>query len=177
MQHFIRLIVPGLLQYRDIAVRVVAAACKLVDDGDQLLITRDEDTSDVFDLRRPFDAEFVSAVTEILNNIAIHSYRGNGSGSIEIELMPRENHIEATICDYGASFDLGSIPPPPTDPLPDHGWGIHIVKSFVDEVSYEPGRPNVWRLVKYLDGNARLSSRLHDQPARRSARNQGVSTR
>ena len=35
--------------------------------------------------------------------------------------------------------------------LPEGGMGIHIAKTMLDEVTYEPGPPNKWRLCKRLD--------------------------
>jgi hypothetical protein len=37
---------------------------------------------------------------------------------------------------------------------PEGGMGIHIAKTMLDEISYEPGPPNLWRLMKRLPGGA-----------------------
>ena len=34
--------------------------------------------------------------------------------------------------------------------LPEAGMGIHIAKTMLDEMTYEPGPPNLWRLCKRL---------------------------
>jgi len=34
--------------------------------------------------------------------------------------------------------------------LPEGGMGIHIAKTMLDEMTYEPGPPNLWRLCKRL---------------------------
>ena len=36
------------------------------------------------------------------------------------------------------------------DGLPESGMGLFIIRSFMDEVVYEPGSPNVLRIAKCL---------------------------
>jgi anti-sigma regulatory factor (Ser/Thr protein kinase) len=128
-------------------IRVVAEACKLV--GDRPRRGNGGARSDL-DLSNDFDAEMVSAFSEIFNNIVIHGYGGGREADdIDIVLTPRTEALSVVISDSGASFDLAAVPVPPLESLPHGGLGIHIVKSFVDEVIYEPGPPNVWRLTKY----------------------------
>ena len=63
----------GLLEHRDVALRAVSAACKLV-------------------ARRPYRPELnefrmhvVSAVGEAFNNIVLHGYAGRNDGVIEMD--------------------------------------------------------------------------------------------
>lgn len=143
----IRLTVPGTLAYRGVAVRVVAEACRLITappvaDGASI------ELSGSYDLRAPFDAEFVSAFAEIFNNIAIHAYKRRGGGDVELTITVDGDTLTVEVRDRGASFDLASVVRPDLDSLPEGGMGIHIARSLLDEVSYEPGPPNLWRLVK-----------------------------
>ena len=73
----IHLRVPGTLRYRDLAVRVVGAACKLVG-------TPDDATGPIRNTE--WDNEVVSAFGEAFNNAAIHSYAGQKPGDVEIEV-------------------------------------------------------------------------------------------
>jgi len=137
----IRLRVPGALRYRDLAVRAVAAACKLVgasQEAEAPLRPRD------------FDDQVVSAFGEAFNNAAIHCYRGRDPGDVEIELEVADDTITIRMLDYGNSFDPDAVPAPDLDALPESGMGIFIIKSFMDEVSYQPGAPNVLSMVKRL---------------------------
>ena len=146
----IRLTVPGTLRYRAIAVRVVAEAARLVSGSDR------RDPMDMLsnDVRDPFDTAVVSAFSEIFNNVAIHAYQRSGGGVIELAITPGEGEIMIELKDHGQTFDIDGVTPLPDEldeaSLPEGGMGIHIAKTMLDEVVYEPGPPNLWRLVKRL---------------------------
>jgi len=146
----IRLSVPGTLRYRAIAVRIVAEAARLVSASAQRDPTDPLDN----DVRDPFDLAVVSAFAEIFNNVAIHAYQRKGGGTIEITIEPRDRELVIEVKDTGRPFDIDEVPPLPTDldeaSLPEGGMGIHIAKTMLDEMTYEPGPPNLWRLCKRL---------------------------
>ena len=139
----IRLTVPGSLAYRDLAVRAIASACRLVGND-----RKPTQAADSLDLTQPFDAEMVSAVSEIFNNIVLHGY-GDREGEIEFGIAPGNDRITVRITDTGDAFDPAAVPSPELDAMPENGMGLHIVRSCVDEVEYEPGPPNRWRLTKF----------------------------
>jgi serine/threonine-protein kinase RsbW len=122
--------IPGSLRYRDLAVRAVAAASKLVGTGD-----------------RVFDDEVVSAFGEAFNNVAIHAY-GEHSGEIEIQIDIGVEHLTIRLLDHGNSFDANEIKEPDLDALPESGLGMFIIRNFMDEVSYTAGSPNVLTMTK-----------------------------
>jgi serine/threonine-protein kinase RsbW len=155
----IRLRVPGLLKYRDLAVRTVAAVCKLAYEE------RGPGS------RRPgpnFDEEVVSAFGEAFNNIAIHGYRSRPAGDVEIEMQLTLDRLTVRLIDYGSSFDIQQVPQPDLDALPESGLGIFIIRSFMDAVAYTPGQPNVLSMTKYLTGDEHLGSgaRSNERPVR-----------
>jgi anti-sigma regulatory factor (Ser/Thr protein kinase) len=156
----IRLSVPGTLRYRDLAVRIVAEAARLVSCSTQRAPNDPLDT----DVRDPFDTAVVSAFAEIFNNVAIHAYQRKGGGTIEIAITPHERELVIEVKDHGDPFDLDEVPPLPSEldaeSLPEGGMGIHIAKTMLDEVTYEPGPPNLWRLCKRLPGGARARTRV-----------------
>jgi serine/threonine-protein kinase RsbW len=137
----IRLRVPGALKYRDLAVRAVAAACKLVGPRDG-------------DARKghEFDDQVISAFGEAFNNAAIHSYRDRPLGDVDIEIDLGAEHITIRVIDHGNSFDFSDVPEPDLDTLPESGLGIFIIRSFMDEVKYQAGAPNVLSMTKRLQG-------------------------
>jgi anti-sigma regulatory factor (Ser/Thr protein kinase) len=150
----IRLSVPGALRYRAIAVRAVAEAARLVSGS----APRDAKNPSVdplaLDVRHPFDTAVVSAFMEIFNNIAIHAYQRKATGEIQIEITPAKDEIVIEVRDDGRPFDLDDVAPLATElddeSLPEGGMGIHIAKTMLDEMTYEPGPPNLWRLCKRL---------------------------
>ena len=146
----IRLTVPGTLRYRGIAVRVVAEAARLVSGS----VQRDPRDLLAHDVRDPFDTAVVSAFAEIFNNVAIHAYQRRGAGVIELAITPGDRELVIEIKDHGTPFDIDAVAPLPPEldeaSLPEGGMGIHIAKTMLDEVTYEPGPPNLWRLLKRL---------------------------
>jgi anti-sigma regulatory factor (Ser/Thr protein kinase) len=157
----IRLCVPGTLRYRAIAVRVVAEAARLVSRS----VPRDPDDPLGYDVRDPFDTAVVSAFAEIFNNVAIHAYQNDHaqSGLIELAITPDDLELVIEVTDTGRPFDIDEVPPLPdpldTEALPEGGMGIHIAKTMLDEMTYEPGPPNLWRLCKRLSASRAVSGR------------------
>jgi len=136
----IRLRVPATLRYRDLAVRAVAAACKLVGEG-----RRD----------RSFDDQVVSAFGESFNNVALHAYDGMPTGEIEIQIDVSVDAITVRLMDHGNAFDPSNVPEPDLETLPESGMGLYIMKQFMDEVTYRPGKPNVLLMHKRLTGGSK----------------------
>lgn len=150
----IRLSVPGTLRYRPIAVRTIAEAARLVSGAAQRDSKAPTIDPMIHDVRHPFDTAVVSAFMEIFNNIAIHAYQRKGGGMIEIEIVLSKDAIVIEVKDDGRPFDIDEVAELPTelddDSLPEGGMGIHIAKTMLDEMTYEPGPPNQWRLCKRL---------------------------
>jgi serine/threonine-protein kinase RsbW len=139
----IHLRVPGTLRYRDLAVRVVGAACKLVGGNGDEGETRGSE--------REWDNEVVSAFGEAFNNAAIHSYAGRKPGDVEVEVDAGPASITIRLIDWGNSFALDDVPVPDLDAMPESGLGIYIIRSFMDDVKYAAGHPNVLTMTKFLD--------------------------
>jgi serine/threonine-protein kinase RsbW len=127
----------GLLEHRDVALRAVSAACKLV--------TRRPQKPDLNEFRM----HVVSAVGEAFNNIVLHGYAGRDDGVIEMDIQTDPDQITVELRDYGESFDLDAVATPDLDLLPESGLGIFIIKAFMS-IRYRPGRPNVLTLSKSL---------------------------
>jgi serine/threonine-protein kinase RsbW len=130
--------VPGALKYRDLAIRAVAAACKLVGTNDEGVGRR----------KGEFDDQVVSAFGEAFNNAAIHSYRNRAVGDVDIEIELHAAAITIRLLDYGESFNFSGVPAPDLDLMPESGLGLFIIRSFMDEVEYQPGAPNVLSMTK-----------------------------
>lgn len=144
----------GRVQHRDIVLRAVAAACKLVRQSPGQ--AADANWND-------FRMQVVTAVSEAFNNIVLHAYAGREDGIIEMNIRTRRNYISVELRDFGDSFDPDKVPEPDLDRLPESGLGMFIIKELM-EVSYRPGHPNV--LV--------LSKRLHDSHGRKVGHGHGM---
>ena len=128
----IRAILPGRLEYRDLAIRLVASACKLVpNSGDD------------------FGNEVVSAFSEALNNVVIHG-GASPEEEVEIEIDLGDDRLTLRLKDYGMSFDLRTVSPPDLDALPESGMGAFIIMSFMDQVTYVAGSPNTLSMTKVV---------------------------
>ena len=133
----IRLQLRGILEHRDVALRAVSAACKLV--------TPDPEGGAWND----FQIQVVSAVGEAFNNVVLHGY-ADQAGTIELRIQTGRGRIQVELRDWGASFDPGTVPAPQLDDLPESGLGLYIMQSFMD-IAYRPGRPNILTMVKRLE--------------------------
>jgi serine/threonine-protein kinase RsbW len=136
--------VPGRLEYRDMVLRTVSAACKLVIPKTHARRSRYSE----------FTTHIVSAVGEAYNNIVIHGNAGREPNSVQIRIENCHEWIRVMLMDRGVSFDPAQARPPDLDALPESGLGIYIMRSFVDEMTYLPGSassPNVLTLFKRLD--------------------------
>ena len=128
------------MAFRDVAVRTVAAACRLV--GTKAVQPDDNDTE--LEVRTEFEIKVVSSFSEIFNNVVKHSYaESDGLIDIHIELAP--NGLNLYLIDEGEPFELDESPTLPPAPH-ESGRGLFIVRSFVDDLTYTPGPPNRWRL-------------------------------
>jgi anti-sigma regulatory factor (Ser/Thr protein kinase) len=170
----VELTVPGSLAFRDLALRVVMEICSLFGKSELLFDTkvragqagskRKDVPAHGYDLGDTFTAEFVSAFSEIYNNIPIHAYEGgNDDGNIKLRIAIARDHLTVEITDTGKSFDIHAVPLP--ESLPTSGMGIHIARSMLDELVYEPGPPNHWRLTKYAPSARKPSQAARVSPA------------
>ncbi len=130
----------GLLEHRDVALRAVSAACKLVS-------RRPRPRPDLN--LNEFRMHVVSAVGEAFNNIVLHGYAGRSDGVIEMAIDTEPDRITVEFRDYGDSFDPDAVAIPDLDLLPESGLGIFIIRSFMS-IRYRAGRPNILTLSKTL---------------------------
>jgi serine/threonine-protein kinase RsbW len=133
----IRLTVLGILEHRDIVLRAVSAACKLVTVQPYGPEWQD------------FQAQVVSAVSEAFNNLVLHGYRGRRDGRVDLLIRPGGGQIQIELRDWGKGFDPTSVPAPELEALPESGLGLFIMQSFMG-MKYRRGRPNLLTLSKKL---------------------------
>ncbi len=99
------------------------------------------------------DGTFRDAVTtafgEAFNNVVEHSYRDRSDGLLDVEAEISETRVKLTLTDSGLPADLTEVALPDLATLPEGGMGLYMMHSFVDEVVYRAGSPNVLTLTKW----------------------------
>jgi anti-sigma regulatory factor (Ser/Thr protein kinase) len=84
--------------------------------------------------------EIQLAIEEACMNIITHAYKGK-KGSIHISSFAEDDHMVMILEDTGVRFDPTQINEPPlNEDLEERsvgGLGIHLIKSFVEELRYE----------------------------------------
>jgi anti-sigma regulatory factor (Ser/Thr protein kinase) len=133
----VRLQLDGRLEHRDMALRAVAEACKLVSPEPRGRAWTE------------FKTQVLSAVGEGFNNLVLHGKIGRRVGGIDLRIQTRPGHIRIELRDWGPGFDPSTVRPPMIEALPESGLGLHIMQSFMT-MSYRSGRPNLLTLSKSL---------------------------
>lgn len=159
----IRLSIPGALAYRDVAVRVVGTACRLLKPragtsdvppqggGPPASGAGAQDSGRADFANDEFAMQVVSAFGEAYNNVTIHGY-ANGpqpghAQRIDLLLRADGDALVVEMTDWGKTHDPASYETPP-DELPERGMGLFIMRSCMDEIGYISGPPNTLILKK-----------------------------
>jgi Histidine kinase-like ATPase domain len=100
-----------------------------------------------------FESQVISAFGEAFNNVALHAYPDPPVGEVEIAVDWNAEALTIGVTDTGESFDPETVSPPELDALPEGGMGLFIMRSFMDEIAYRPGPPNVLHMSKRLGGS------------------------
>ena len=98
-----------------------------------------------------FASQLELASSEIVTNILRHGYQGKrGAVRMDIELMPGK--VAVDIFDDGLPFEVDSIDAPDLDRMQEGGYGLHIIRSCTDELTYEKGASggNRWHIAKQV---------------------------
>ncbi len=103
------------------------------------------------------------SVDEVLTNVIRHAYKCKPGepekGQISVSFSEFEDRAEIIIEDEGPCFDPRSIPAPKLPSEKPGGLGIFLVRSLMDELHYEPLKPqgNRLRIVKFKKAKERNS--------------------
>lgn len=95
-------------------------------------------------------------LTEALNNVIKHSYGGDNTKSIEINIKKDSKFLEIEIVDAGSPRKNLTIKeldfdPEDIDNLPESGMGLFIIKQLMDELDYNSKEgKNYFILKKWL---------------------------
>jgi serine/threonine-protein kinase RsbW len=103
------------------------------------------------DRRQILSNEAQLAVQELCVNIATHAYDGRDDARFDVDLRLAEDVLHAEFRDRGTLFEAGAVRPPDLEHGQEHGYGLFLIRTLVDDVQYasEHGE-NHWHLVKRL---------------------------
>ncbi|MBN1301731.1 MAG: ATP-binding protein [Melioribacteraceae bacterium] len=78
------------------------------------------------------------SVAEASSNSIIHGNDSDPKKMLEVEIEYDNYEIRVKFKDQGKGFDIGHVPDPtaPENILKDHGRGIHIMRSFLDDLKF-----------------------------------------
>jgi serine/threonine-protein kinase RsbW len=104
-------------------------------------------------------SEIEQALSEAVNNCIEHAYCGSNEASIRIKYILSNDCLLIEITDQGRQFSAECLEyldtefnydPQDIDNLPEGGFGLKVIKAYMDEVNYrrENGK-NYWLLKKY----------------------------
>jgi len=95
------------------------------------------------------------ALEECASNIVNHAYRRDDRQVFRVSIEHTNNTLTLELRDYGPEFDPTRACLPEAavdeDDRPPGGWGIHLVRHYMDEIVYRRDKDeNVLRLTKRL---------------------------
>ena len=89
------------------------------------------------------------ALQEACTNAIRHAHKGDPEKRFHVELRRLDDALEILVKDRGAPFDLDAKKPVPPEALQEGGYGIRIMRSWMDDVTLSrEGEWNVLRLVR-----------------------------
>ena len=96
------------------------------------------------------------AIVEAANNILRHAYHQEKGHPLLFSISHCGDFFELMFIDQGSAFNQSEVLSPTFDwenivDIPEGGWGIYLIKSIMDYVSYEQnGDVNILRMRKNL---------------------------
>ena len=89
-------------------------------------------------------------LTEAMANAIQHANAGDPAKEVHIEIMVARQRLVIRVFDFGEGFDVKQYVEP-RHPLDEHGRGIYLMHTIMDEVNYRPtATGHVLELVKKL---------------------------
>ena len=78
------------------------------------------------------------SVSEAISNAMVHGNQLDPKKDVTVLIIISDAKLTLSIMDEGEGFDPDSVPDPtmPENIMRDSGRGIHIMRSFIDEILY-----------------------------------------
>ena len=111
-------------------VRLLGFVSRLAQETLRLLVTADK----VDALCAAVDV----CLTEALTNAIQHAHRSDASRPLNISIAAENDVLTLRVFDTGPGFEIECVPPPNFEELKEHGRGIFIIRSSMDQVTYRP---------------------------------------
>ena len=94
------------------------------------------------------------ALEECGSNVVNHGYQRDAEQTFSVSFARTESELVIELCDHGPAYDPTAALDRPLqaadDDLPG-GWGIQLVRRYMDEIRYRrEGNENILLLVKHL---------------------------
>jgi len=94
------------------------------------------------------------AVSEAAANVMRHAYEGKYPAAFDLDLSIDEDRISLLLRDEGRPFAPDGVAAPDPEALAESGYGLFLIESIMDEVTYTPGATGtVLRLSKRRGGS------------------------
>lgn len=75
-------------------------------------------------------------LTEAMANAIHHANESDPDKQVHITISLEDAELTIKVYDQGQGFDISTLPEPDFQGLDDHGRGIFIIRSLMDEVQY-----------------------------------------
>ena len=75
-------------------------------------------------------------LTEAMANAIRHANEGDPEKEVHITIAIRGKRLNIRVYDQGQGFDICSLPAPDFKSLDEHGRGVYIIRSLMDQVTY-----------------------------------------
>ena len=100
--------------------------------------------------------EVAAVVQEACTNAVRHAHRMDPSKRVRVEVFRGDEELVILVRDEGCPFDLNATEPLRPELLREGGYGVHIMRAWMDEVTVtHDGSGNTVRLVRrYRDVGA-----------------------
>ncbi len=91
-------------------------------------------------------------LTEAMVNAIHYGSTENRQDTVRVHLRIEDDVLCLKVYDQGQGFDLNDLPPPELDSLRESGRGIFLIRSLMDDVTYQrTDEGNVLAMYKKLD--------------------------
>ncbi len=91
-------------------------------------------------------------LTEAMTNAILHANEGDPEKDVHVSISIENRILNIKVHDQGQGFDVCALPPFDFKNLEEHGRGIYIIRTLMDDVSYrKTDDGHILEMIKKLD--------------------------